>query len=55
MDFDAIVYFSKLFTTVLFSVFFTGVLIWAFRKSNKQELEGIKYAIFDEEELRRMG
>ena len=54
MDFDTIIYFSKQFTTVLFSVFFTGVLIWTYRKGNKIKLENIKYSIFDDEELRRM-
>jgi cbb3-type cytochrome oxidase subunit 3 len=54
MDYETIISFSKQFTTLLFASFFTGVFIWAYWKGNKEELEGIKLSIFDEDELRRM-
>ncbi len=55
MDFESSVYFSKVFTTVLFSIFFAFVLVWAYWKGNKSRFEEIKLSIFDDEEKRRMG
>lgn len=53
MDFETMVGFSKQFTTVLFFSFFMGVTFWAYRKKNKNELEEIKFSIFEDEEIRR--
>lgn len=51
---DEILSFSKQFSTVLFFSLFMLILYLTYRKGKKNELEAIKYTIFDEEELRRM-
>jgi len=51
---DYILLFSKQFSTVLFFLFFVGIVLWTYVLNSKTTMENIRYLIFDEEEIRRM-
>lgn len=54
MSFDTMVNIGKDISTILFFSFFMYVFYDSYKKSNKEELEAIRFSIFDDEEIRRM-
>lgn len=54
MSFETIVSIGKDISTILFFSFFMYVFYDSYKKSNKEELEAIRFSIFDDEEIRRM-
>lgn len=54
MSFDTMVNLGKDISTILFFSFFMYVFYDAYKKGNKEELEAIRFSIFDDEEIRRM-
>lgn len=54
MNVDLMVSLSKQVSTLIFFTFFMTVVYLTYRKGKKNEIEAIRFTIFEEEELRGM-
>lgn len=54
MTLDLIISLSKQISTLIFFTFFMTIIYLTYRKGKKNEIESIKFSIFEEEELRGM-
>lgn len=54
MSYETMVNLGKDISTILFFSFFMYVFYDSYKKSNKEELEAIRFSIFDDDEIRRM-